>query len=174
MADEKTFTESEHLAVLADRVSKETASLTAELDQLRSEKAEIQNKLDAAESAKLAAEDRAKNAEQELAQFKAEVEQEREQAARKDVRVAALKEAASHLTDEFFTEERVTRIVAMTDEDFEAYAADLKVVAVKAPETASVGAPRESAMAGAPAAGAPKSTSAAEGFLLGRFSNKEG
>src|SRR4051812_3101852 len=167
MADEKTFSESEHIAILADRVSKETADLTAERDQLLSSKTELENKLDVVESAKTAAEQKAETAEKALADYKAEVEEQREAAARKDDRIKQIRENAEHLDDAFFDDEaRVNRIVAMKDEDFEGYLADIKATAAK-PTTTTPAAPRETAMAGV--APITITTSAARNFLLGQY-----
>ena len=169
MADEKTFSESEHIAILADRVSKETADLTAERDQLQSAKTELENKLDVAESAKTAAEQKAETAEKALTDYKAEVEEQREAAARKDDRIKLIKESAEHLDDAFFADEdRVNRIVAMKDDDFQGYLADIKATATK-PATTTSTAPRETAMAGATST---PTTSAARNFLLGQYQPK--
>jgi chromosome segregation ATPase len=166
MADEKAYTEAEHIAILSDRVAKETADLNAERDQLSSEKDELATKLDVAESAKLAAEQRATEAEKSLEDYKAEVTTEREAAARKDERLAKVRESADHLGDEFFEDEkRVQRIVAMAEEDFEGYLADLASTSKTTTKTTAV--PRETAMAGAsPAEG---SNSVAKDFLLRRY-----
>lgn len=165
MADEKAYTEAEHIAILSDRVAKETADLNAERDQLSSEKDELATKLDVAESAKLAAEQRVVEVEKSLVDFKAEVDTEREAAARKDVRIAKVRESADHLGDDFFEDEkRVQRIVAMAEEDFEGYLADLASTSTTTTKTTAV--PRETAMAGASPAG---DASAAKGFLLRRY-----
>lgn len=166
MADEKTYSESEHIAILSDRLTKETADLTAERDQLASDKGELETKLDVAESAKQAAEQAAKEAADALEAFKAEAEQEREAAARKDERIAKVKETASHLGDEFFEDEaRVNRIVAMKQDEFEGYLGDLASTAKTTTKTTAV--PRETAMAGsAPANG---TSSVASAFLLRRY-----
>lgn len=171
MADEKTFSESEHLAILADRVKTETADLTAERDQLESERTELQNKLDIAESAKVAAEQRAEEAEQKLEAFKGEVEEEREAAARKEERITKAREAAKHLGEDFFKDEaRVNRIVAMKDEEFEGYLGDLQATA---PAGAGTAVPRETAMSGEQVVtGSTTKTSAARGVLLGRYSQE--
>lgn len=173
MAGEKTYSEDEHIAILTDRVSKETSALTAERDQLSSSITELETKLDVETSAKTAAELRAVEAEKALEQFKADIEAEREAAARKDVRVTKLRESASHLGDDFFKDEkRVARIVAMKDEDFEGYLADLTVTAAAAPKTTTV--PRETAMQGQSVA-TTGNVSAARGFLLrGYIAPQEG
>lgn len=167
MADEKTFSESEHIAILADRVRTETADLTAERDQLVAARTELENKLDVEATAKTAAEQRAEEAEKALADYKAEVESEREAAARKDERVAKVREVASHLADDFFEDTaRITRIVAMSDEIFEGYLADLGAASKAAPKTTTI-LPRETAMAGAGATS--NAASAGQNFLLRRY-----
>lgn len=165
MADEKTYTEGEHIAILSDRLTKETADLTAERDQLSSEKDELSTKLDVAESSKLAAEQRATEAEKSLVDFKAEVDTEREAASRKDERLAKVRASADHLGDDFFEDEkRVLRIVAMAEEDFEGYLADLASTSNTTTKTTAV--PRETAMAGASVDGAGSN---ARDFLMRRY-----
>lgn len=146
---DKKYSEDEHLAIVADRVTRETSTLSSEKAALETAKSELESKLDVEIASKEAEKVRADGAEKALADYKAEVEGEREAAARKDTRVAAVKEAAPHLDEEFFKDEdRVTRIVAMEDEAFEAYVADMKAVipagTPAAKETKEV--PRESAM----------------------------
>lgn len=173
MADEKTYSEQEHIAILSDRVAKETADLTAERDQLASVKTELENKLDVAESAKTAAETKVEVAEKALEDFKAEIETQREAAARKDERLNKVREGAKHLDDKFFEDEaRVSRIVAMKDEDFDGYLADLTATAVPATAGATTHVPRETAMVGAEAD--KPTTSAARNFLLGQYIPTEG
>jgi chromosome segregation ATPase len=172
MADEKTYTEAEHIAILSDRLTKETAELSATVDQLTGDKTELENKLDVAESAKTAAEAKAAEAEKALEEFKAEIQEREEAAARKDERLKALRESAEHLGEDFFNDEkRIERIVAMKDEEFSGYAADLAATAVGAPKGATV--PRESAMQNRETAGTTKSTTAAKDFLLRRYIAKE-
>jgi chromosome segregation ATPase len=167
MADDtgKVFSESEHLAILADRVAQETATLTTSNAELQAALTEAQNKLDASDSAKVAAEQARQTAETELADYKTEVTEREAAAERKDVRVAEVKEKAKHLTDEWFTEERVARIVAKSDEDFTAYVDDLVSSVPAGEESREV--PRETALLGARIAGDDKTkVSAARGFLL--------
>jgi len=167
MADEKTYTEAEHIAILSDRLTKETAELTSTVDQLTGSKTELENKLDLAESAKVAAEAKTVEAEKALEEFKAEVQEREDAAARKDDRIKALRESAEHLDDDFFADEnRVKRIVAMKDEDFQGYLADLSATAAGAPKATSV--PRESAMQNE-SKGSTNTTSAGKDFLLRRY-----
>lgn len=176
MADEKTFTETEHIAILADRVASETASLTQANTVLTTEQADLQNKLDVAESAKVAAEQRAEKAEKDFAEFKTGLDELATQGAKKDERIAAVKEVAAHLGDAFLDEadevgkSRVARIVAMDDDSFVGYVADLKAT-VPAGSTV-VTPPREAALLGTPstaAGGAGTGPTAAQQVLLGRY-----
>ncbi len=177
MADgDKTFTEQEHIAILADRVATETAAITAERDALKAERDDLATKLDVAESAKVAAEQAKETAEKEFADFKTSLDELAAAEGKRDERLAKVKEVAAHLGDDFLSTEnevgkaRVERIVAMADDQFEGYVADLKSTA---PTTRSTTAekPRETAMAGAAsaAAGAETTTSAGREFLLGRY-----
>lgn len=171
MADEKTYTEAEHIAILSDRLTKETADLTATVDQLTESKTELENKLDLAESAKVAAEQKTTEAEKSLEDFKAEVTEREAAAARKDERLGKLRESAEHLGEDFFTDEtRVARIVAMKDEEFAGYAADLAATGVGAPKSTSV--PRETAMQNEKT-DKTNTKSAAKDFLLRRYIAKE-
>ena len=172
MADDKTYTEAEHIAILSDRLAKETAELTATVDQLTGSKTELENKLDVAESAKTAAEAKVAEAEKALEDFKAEVTEREESAARKDDRLAKLRESAEHLGDDFFADEkRIERIVAMKDDDFDGYVADLAATSVGAPKSTS--APRESAMQNEHKGSTTSDKSAARGFLLRRYIEQE-
>lgn len=176
MADDpnadKTFTLSEHTAILADRVSTETAAIVQERDGIKSERDELATKLDVETAARTAAETAKAEAEKALADFKAEVEEREAAAARKDDRLAKVKEAAPHLGADFLDEKneqasaRIVRIVAMADEAFEAYVTDLG--ATKPEGYQPPAPPRETAMVGDPAGGGG-STSAASTVLLGRF-----
>jgi septal ring factor EnvC (AmiA/AmiB activator) len=145
---ERTFTEGEAYALVADNVQRETASLTASVDQLTSEKAALetekatlQNQLDVAVAAR-------EKAEQDLADFKESVENEKAVAARTDQRVAKVREVAKHLKDEFYTPERAQRWAAMDDDAFDAYVKELAELSAGVTTTTSGEPPRETAMAG--------------------------
>lgn len=169
MADETTYSAQEHIAILEDRVARETADLTAERDQLVAEKAELENKLDVETSAKQAAEQRAVEAEKALEGFKAEVADREAAAARKDERVAKVREVASHLDDEFFNDEaRVARIVAMDEDGFAGYLDDLSATAKVTGNTTTT-IPRETAMTGEPAKTGSKPVDTGRSFLMRGF-----
>lgn len=170
MADEKQYSESEHLAILEDRVNRETADVTAERDQLQSEKADLESKLDVETASRVAAEQKAAEAEKSLEDFKAEIATREEAAAKKDERLKKVRESAKHLEDAFFEDEaRIQRIVAMSDDVFEGYAADLASTAKVPGNTANQGVPRETAMQGNPGGGAEKVASAGSSFLLRQY-----
>jgi chromosome segregation ATPase len=168
--DQKTYSADEHVAILADRVARETADLSAERDTLKTEKAELETKLDVEISAREAAELRATEAEGALTAFKAEVQEREEAAARKDERLSKVREAASHLDDKFFEDEgRVKRIVAMSEESFAGYIADLGATG-RTPGKTTTDIPRETAMAGDQGgAGSQPAVAAGRGFLLRGF-----
>lgn len=172
MADEKTYTEDEHIGILTERVRRETADLSAKVDELTATVTDLGTKLDVAESAKVAAEAKVTEVQGELDSFKAEVQGEREAASRKETRVAKLREVASHLPDEWYEAEgRLERICAMDDAAFETYASDLGSTNTVTPTGTAV--PRETAMAGQtpPVGGAQPSN--ARGFLLRRYEKTE-
>lgn len=169
-AEGRVFSEDEMTAIIADRVQRETASLTEE-------KAELQNKLDVEIAAREAAEQRATAAEKSLEDYKAEVTAREEAAKRKDDRLAKVRESASHLPEEFFTDEdRVARIVAMDEDTFTGYLGDLTAAAVKAPSTTDPSKPpRETAMKGEPVKPTGEPGTAAKAFFFrGLTTPKEG
>jgi chromosome segregation ATPase len=146
---DRVFSEDEAYAIVADRVARESAELKDKITTLESEKAELANKLDVEIAAREAAELKAKEAEAKHEDYLAQVEAEKAALARKDERLSKVREAASHLTDEFFSDEsRVNRIVAMDDEAFDGYVADLRETAKDAPKTSEGAPPRETAMEG--------------------------
>jgi chromosome segregation ATPase len=151
----RTMTETEAYAIVADSVKRETAALTADKERLTAEVTDLQSRLDIAESAKVAAEQAAAEAVQKHTDYIAEQDAQREAASKKDERIAKVREAASHLKDEFFADEaRVTRIVAMKDDEFDGYLADLRETAALAPKAPAGGeTPRETAMAGSSVTG---------------------
>lgn len=155
MADNepRVFSETEHVAILSDRVKVETANLTAEVATLTAAKNEAVTKAndataalevaksdaaakaDVLEAAKVAAETETARVVAEFEAFKKSLEDEKEMAAKKDARIAELKEVAAHLTDEFLTEPtRLARILAFSAEDFEGYKSDMKATAAAAPK----------------------------------------
>lgn len=173
--DDRTFTEAELTAIVADRVARETAEATAEVDKLRAENTELSNKLDAEISARQAAEQAKTDVEGQFEAHKKEAEEREQAAARKDERIKAVREAASHLSDDFFKDDkRIARIVAMADDEFTGYVDDLKVSSGGTPQSDN-GVPRETAMQGKQIAAPADKGNAARGFLTrGMATVKEG
>lgn len=163
---DRVFSEDEAYAIAADRVARETAELNQTIETLKAEKADLETKIDVEVAAREAAEQRAKAAEEAHEKFVADLEAEKAAESRKADRLAKVREAASHLPDSFFEDEaRVQRIVAMDDEHFEGYLADLRETAKDAaPRTTENDPPRETAMQGDKVA--PKAGGSAREFLM--------
>lgn len=169
----RVFSEEELVAITADRVTRETAELTSKVETLEGEKTDLGNKLDVETAAREAAEQKAAKAETDLQEFKDGVEAEKAAAARKDERLAKVREAASHLPDSFFEDDgRVARITAMSDEAFEGYVSDIRDTTTGTGE--SSGAPRETAMQGDKVTPSAAAAPAAENFLNRSFVQPKG
>lgn len=164
----KTFTESEMLAILNDRVTAATAALTKERDDAIAARDKAASDLDIANAAHETEKARATAAEEALATKEREIAEAKEIEAKKGERVKKLRESASHLDEKWFEDEpRMARILAKSDEDFESFVTDLAATAPAGGPAPlrSVPTPRETAMEGAPAT--PVGSSAARGALMG-------
>lgn len=177
MAGESTSTAStvdlnapEIVAVVKDRVERETAELRTRAEQAESALTTAQTRVDVLEAEKAAAEQAKVAAETELASVKTEIENERASASNKESRTAALREVAAHLSDSWFTQEvagaggvttsRIDKIARMTDDEFAEYKGEIAsafagiTVAPAAGGQQTTGQPpRETAMAGSASAG---------------------
>lgn len=178
MAGESTSTSSstaidlnapEIVAVVNDRVTRETAELRTRAEQAESQVTEAQTRIDVLEAEKVAAEQAKVAAEQARDALQVEVENERASASRKDSRTAALREVAAHLTDAWFAQEvaatgdakiaRIDKIARMSDTEFDSYKAEIAsafegvTVAASGEQTSGANPPRETAMAGSSASG---------------------
>lgn len=158
----RTFTEQEAYALVADNVQRETAARQATIDTLTSEKAALEQKLELAEATAATEKARADGAIEWHEAVLAEQATEKAQLARKDERVAKVKEAAPHLKEDFFTTERAERWARQDDDAFELYVKELAELATGVPATSTEAPPRETAMQGKSVAGAPSG-----GSLLG-------
>lgn len=130
----RTFTEGEAYALVDDAVKRETAQAQDKITTLQSENTSLQTKVDVLETEKAQLVQRAQTAEQELTDFKASVETEKAQEARKAERLRQVAEANALLdiSDESEAGKgRQTRIAAMSDDEFTAYLADMREVASK-------------------------------------------
>jgi len=143
----RLLTEDEHAAIVADRVSRETSSLTEQVTSLGTEKAELQTKLDTTEAALETEKAEHQATKDAFEAFKTQVVTDKEIASRRTDREAKVREVAAHLKDEFFTEERVQRWAEMSEEAFDTFVTETAaLVGGKTP--AGEQPPRETAMQG--------------------------
>jgi len=164
----RTLTEDEAYAIAADRVTRETAALSAQVETLTGQVGELQSKLDVSEAALATEKASREAAEKSLVDYKADVERQREVAARREERAAKVREIAGHLKDDFYTDARLDRWAQMDDEAFQAWCSELREM-VPATAGASTEPPRETAMRGS-AANPP----AAEGNARRLFEIRKG
>lgn len=123
---ERTFTEGEAYALVADAVERETAAAKAQAATALEQVTTVSNEKDALLLRATAAEEAKAAAEQALADYKESVETQKAQEAKRSDRVAALAEVAPDLKIEG---ERAERVVAMADDAFTDYVASLREVA---------------------------------------------
>lgn len=138
VADDPKFTESQHFALLADAVSRETASLSEAKTVLETEKSELQEKVTGLESEKSSLQSRIdvleaekaaeiasrEKAEQEFAQYQADLAELAAVQERMTDRVERV-QASIDAPVEYFTEARAQRWAQMADEEFSLLLADL-------------------------------------------------
>jgi chromosome segregation ATPase len=136
---DKTFTEAEHYALLTDSVKRETAELESANKELSAKVEELSGKVDVLEAEKSALTTERDEAKAEFESFKSDLQAKEEAQARKEERMAAMKAAAEHLPEDYFTDERALRWAEMSEEAFEVAVADL--IATKPAEVASEDAP---------------------------------
>jgi DNA anti-recombination protein RmuC len=172
MADgDRTFTEGEAYALVADHVARETAAANTKVAELTAQNTTLASEKDVLEVRATAAEEKAATAEKALEDHKAEVETQKANEAKRSDRVAKVAEVAPTLKVEG---ERADRIVAMADADFEEYVNTLREVAsangTQPPaEGTPTGLPRQSAaFQGAPAQGDKPAQSSVKGLFAAR------
>lgn len=162
------YSEAQHFSLLKSAVESETASLTtakaeleARVEAVESEKAakatelsEAQTRIDLLEADKASAEAAAEAARTELAEFKAEIARQAQISTLKDSRKSLVQAANAALSDDFFSDERITRWAEMSDEAFQVFVADLTEMAkATAPATATATTTTEAARESAAFAG---------------------
>lgn len=131
MAD-RTFTEGEAYALVADGIERETAAVKADLATATGQVTALSNEKDALELRVTAAEEAKANAEKELEDYKLSIETQKAQEAKRSERTAAVADVAPTLKLEG---ERADRIVAMADADFVDYVTSLREVAAAGPHS---------------------------------------
>lgn len=117
-AAERTYTEAEHLALMADAVKRETANLTESKEGVEAKVSTLTAQVDVLEGEKAALETKVADAEKALAEFKAEVERAQEVESAKKERVEAVKAANAQLPETYFTEDRVLAWAEMPETTF--------------------------------------------------------
>jgi hypothetical protein len=127
--DDRTYTEAEHLALMADAVKRETASLSEVKESAETKVSELSARVDVLEAEKASAETKVTEVQMAFDTYKAEVERAREIETAKQDRVARVKAANDALPETYFTDERVQRWAEMTEEAFAAIVDDLTAAA---------------------------------------------
>jgi hypothetical protein len=137
--ENRTYTEAEHLALMADAVKRETADLTEVKGGLESTNSELSAKVDVLEAEKASLQSDKDKVQADFDAFKAEVERAREVETAKNERLAKVKAANEQLPDSYFTDERIQRWAEMTEEAFASLIDDLTAAAGAGPvkETAA-------------------------------------
>ena len=139
MAEERTFTEAQHFALLTDAVARETATLSTVKEELESKTAtlesekaalaatnsDLQSRIDVLDAEKAAAEAARDLAQAEFTAHKAAETEKADAEARKSDRLSRVKAANSTLSDDYFTEPRVQRWAEMAEDTFEALVVDI-------------------------------------------------
>lgn len=137
------YSEAQHFSLLKSAVESETASLTAakseletRVQALESEKAsvavelsEAKTRIDLLEADKSTAEKAAETARTDLETFKSEIARKEQISELKTARKARVQTANVALSQDFFTDERITRWAEMSDEAFDAFVTDMTEVA---------------------------------------------
>ncbi len=132
VADDPKFTESQHFALLADAVSRETAAITEAKTALETEKSALQETITGLESEKSALQSRIdvleaekvteiasrEKAEADFAAYQAELAELSAVSERKEARLTRVK-ASIDAPESYFTEARAARWAQMADEEFD-------------------------------------------------------
>jgi chromosome segregation ATPase len=137
--DKRVYTEVEHLALMADAVTRETAELSEAKGELETKVSELSQRVDVLEAEKAALETAKAEVEAKFEEFQTEVERAQAVEAAKKDRLEKVKAANEQLPDSYFTDERIQRWAEMTEEAFASLIDDLSAAAVAGPakETAA-------------------------------------
>lgn len=115
---DRVFTEKEHLAIMANVVSTETASLRDANTALEVQVATLTAEKAEAETARAEAEQREKAATDKLAERDAEIEKAAELKTLAETRMATMREVAKHLPAEYFTAEKAEAWAKLDEDSF--------------------------------------------------------
>jgi chromosome segregation ATPase len=135
---DRTYTEAEHLALMADAVKRETASVTEVKESAETKVSELSARVDVLEAEKASLETAKAETQKAFDDYKAEVERAREVEAAKKDRLEKVKAANAGLPDSYFTDERIQRWAEMAEAAFAAFIEDITPLAgTPAKETAA-------------------------------------
>lgn len=136
---DRTYTEVEHLALMADAVTRETASLASAKESAETQISDLSARVDVLEAEKAALETKVGEAEKAFEDYKTELERMAQIETAKQERVDAVKAANDSLADTYFTDERIQRWAEMTEVAFASFIEDITAVAATGPakETAA-------------------------------------
>lgn len=123
--EDRTYTEAEHLALMADAVTRETAAVREAKESAEATLGELKGRVDVLEAEKAAAETKVSEVQAAFDTFKADVERAREVETAKKDRLDKVKAAHDGLPDSYFTDERIQRWAEMTEEAFASLIDDL-------------------------------------------------
>lgn len=126
---ERTYTEAEHLALMADAVKRETASVTEVKESAETKVADLTKRVDVLEAEKASLETAKADTQKAFDDYKAEVERAREVEAAKQDRVEKVKAANAALPDSYFTDERIQRWAEMAEAQFTSFLDDISPLA---------------------------------------------
>jgi len=135
---DRTYTEAEHLALMADAVKRETASLAEVKESAETQVSTLTARVDVLEAEKASLETAKAETQKAFDDYKAEVERAREVEAAKKDRLEKVKAANAGLPDSYFTDERVQRWAEMTEVAFTSFIEDISPLSgTPAKETAA-------------------------------------
>lgn len=160
MAEDRTYTETEHTALMSDAVQRMTAALTTDKAALETSVSELTAKVDVLEAEKAALETKVSESEKAFDEFKGKVERDREVAALQTSRTEAVKAANDKLPDTYFTAERVLAWAEMSEDTFAVVLDGI---------SATAGAPSGAGRETAAFSGGESPTEGAKAPLVGKF-----
>lgn len=120
VADDRTYTEAEHIAIMAAEVAKETASITEAKSEVEGQLSTQAAKVEVLEAEKAQLEADVAKVQADFDAYKADIERLAEIATLKQERVDAVKAANATLPETFFTAERAQTWAEMTEAAFAA------------------------------------------------------
>lgn len=128
-SEDRTYTEVEHVTLMAAAVQRENASIAEAKVELESKNSELTAKVEVLEAEKATLETKVSETEKAFEDFKTEVARDKEIETLKSERAAAIKAANSALPDTHFTPERILAWAQLDEATFEVVLDGLKATA---------------------------------------------